>query len=57
MSFIKKSENYELKNDILFSIYLRQAIYLMQKKNTKKHWNTSIKQKIDDTGLADCCDK
>ncbi|MDH5033926.1 tetratricopeptide repeat protein [Chryseobacterium cucumeris] len=55
MSFIKKSENYELKNDILFSIYLRQAIYLMQKKEYEKALEYFHKaKKIDDTGLADC---
>ncbi|MEF9478880.1 hypothetical protein OWR28_15190 [Chryseobacterium sp. 1B4] len=32
MNFIRKSDQSPLKNDLLFSIYLRQAIYLVQKR-------------------------
>ncbi|WP_426478207.1 tetratricopeptide repeat protein [Chryseobacterium sp. CBSDS_008] len=55
MRFIQKSEKSELKNDILFSIYLRQAIYLIQKKENEKALEYFHKaKKLDDTGLADC---
>ncbi|WP_454046098.1 hypothetical protein [Chryseobacterium sp. Marseille-Q8038] len=55
MSFIKKSDNSELKNDILFSIYLRQAIYLTQKKEYEKALEYFHQaKKLDNTGLADC---
>lgn len=55
MSFIKKSDNSELKNNILFSIYLRQAIYLTQKKEYEKALEYFHQaKKLNNTGLADC---
>ncbi|EFK35214.1 ATP-dependent transcriptional regulator [Chryseobacterium gleum] len=55
MSFIRKSDPSPLKNDLLFSIYLRQAIYLVQKKDYNKALEYFHRaKKLDDTGLADC---
>jgi len=36
MSLIQKSGQSELKNDLLFSIYFRQAIYFIQKKDYER---------------------
>ncbi|KFF74848.1 hypothetical protein HX13_12705 [Chryseobacterium sp. P1-3] len=36
MRWIRQSENSELKKNILFNIYLREATYLMQKKQPQK---------------------
>ncbi|WP_431609272.1 tetratricopeptide repeat protein [Chryseobacterium sp. 'Rf worker isolate 10'] len=55
MSFIEKSGKSELKNDLLFSIYFRQAIYFIQKKNYEKALEFFHKaKKLDDSGLTDC---
>lgn len=55
MNYIKKSKESALKNDILFSIYLRQGIYLIQKKEYQKALGYFHKaRQVDDTGLADC---
>ncbi|MFS4470297.1 tetratricopeptide repeat protein [Chryseobacterium sp. T20] len=55
MNFIKKSDPSELKNDLLFSIYFRQAIYLVQKKDYGKALEYFHKaKKLDNTGLTDC---
>lgn len=55
MSSIQKSDTSELKNDLLFSIYLRQAIYLAEEKNYEKSLEYFHKaKKLDDTGLTDC---
>ncbi|PXW09751.1 hypothetical protein C8D70_11553 [Chryseobacterium sp. CBTAP 102] len=55
MNYIKKSNNSGLKNDILFSIYLRQGIYLSQKKEYEKALDYFHKaKKLNNTGLADC---
>ncbi|WP_126650334.1 tetratricopeptide repeat protein [Chryseobacterium aureum] len=55
MSFIQKSGTSELRNDLLFSIYFRQAIYHIQKKNYEKALEYFHKaKKLDDTGLSDC---
>lgn len=55
MSSIQKSDTSELKNDLLFSIYLRQAIYLAEEKNYEKALEYFHKaKKLDDTGLTDC---
>ncbi|MGV2450483.1 UNVERIFIED_CONTAM: hypothetical protein POZ17_08260 [Ralstonia mannitolilytica] len=55
MSLIRKSDHSPLKDDILFSIYFRQAIYLVQKKQYQKALGYFHKAKrLDDTGLADC---
>jgi len=55
MSFIQKSGKSELKNDLLFSIYFRQAIYFIQKKNYEKALEFFHKaKKLDDSGLTDC---
>lgn len=55
MSYIRKSGSSELKNDLLFSIYFRQAVYFIQKKNYGKalHYFHQAK-KLDNTGLTDC---
>ncbi|MBE4949269.1 tetratricopeptide repeat protein [Chryseobacterium culicis] len=55
MSYIRKSGSSELKNDLLFSIYFRQAVYFIQKKNYEKalHYFHQAK-KLDNTGLTDC---
>ncbi|PTT30617.1 hypothetical protein DBR28_15870, partial [Chryseobacterium sp. HMWF028] len=55
MSFIQKSGQSELKNDLLFSIYFRQAIYFIQKKNYEKALEFFHKaKKLDNSGLTDC---
>ncbi len=55
MSLIQKSGPSELKNDLLFSIYFRQAIYCIQKKNYEKALEYFHKaKKLDNTGLTDC---
>jgi len=55
MSLIQKSGQSELKNDLLFSIYFRQAIYFIQKKNYEKALEYFHKaKKLDNTGLTDC---
>jgi tetratricopeptide (TPR) repeat protein len=55
MSLIQKSGQSELKNDLLFSIYFRQAIYFIQKKNYEKALEYFHKaQKLDNSGLTDC---
>ncbi|CAI8873737.1 tetratricopeptide repeat protein [Chryseobacterium sp. IT-36CA2] len=55
MSFVHKSFPSELKTDLLFSIYFRQAIYFIQKKNYEKALEYFHKaKKLDDTGSTDC---
>ncbi|MCW1962528.1 tetratricopeptide repeat protein [Chryseobacterium viscerum] len=55
MSLIQKSSQSELKNDLLFSIYFRQAIYFIQKKNYEKALEYFHRaKKMDNTGLTDC---
>ncbi|WP_123921421.1 tetratricopeptide repeat protein [Chryseobacterium viscerum] len=55
MDFIHKSDTSELKNDLLFSIYFRQALYLIEKKDYGKALYYFHKaKKLDDTGLTDC---
>lgn len=55
MALIQKSGQSELKNDLLFSIYFRQAIYFVQKKNYEKALEFFHKaKKLDNTGLTDC---
>ncbi|RLJ32172.1 hypothetical protein CLU97_1620 [Chryseobacterium sp. 7] len=55
MGFIQKSGVSELKNDLLFSIYFRQAIYFIQKKNYEKALEYFHKaKKLDNSGLTDC---
>lgn len=55
MSFIQKSGRSKLRNDLLFSIYLRQALYFIQKKNYEKALDYFHKaKKLNDTGLMDC---
>ncbi|MDW9381460.1 hypothetical protein [Chryseobacterium sp. JV558] len=55
MSLIQKSGQSELKNDLLFSIYFRQAIYFTKKKNYEKALEYFHKaKKLDNTGLTDC---
>ncbi|WP_164976654.1 tetratricopeptide repeat protein [Chryseobacterium sp. CH21] len=55
MSLMHKSVTSELKNDLLFSIYFRQAIYFIHKKNYEKALEYFHKaKKLDDTGLTDC---
>lgn len=55
LNLIKKSGTSELKNNILFNIYLRQGTYLIQKKQFTKALEYFQKaRKLDDSGLADC---
>ncbi|AZA76171.1 tetratricopeptide repeat protein [Chryseobacterium sp. G0186] len=55
LNLIKKSGKSELKNNILFNIYLRQGTYLIQKKQFTKALEYFQKaRKLDDSGLADC---
>ncbi|MDR3024956.1 hypothetical protein [Chryseobacterium sp.] len=55
MSLIQKSGQSELKNDLLFSIYFRQALYFIQKKNYEKALEYFHKaKKLDNSGLTDC---
>lgn len=55
MSLIQKSGQSELKNDLLFSIYFRQAIYFIQKKDYEKALEYFHRvKKMDSTGLTDC---
>ncbi|WP_223599051.1 hypothetical protein [Chryseobacterium sp. GVT01B] len=55
MSLIQKSGQSELKKDLLFSIYFRQAIYFIQKKNYEKALEYFHKaKKMDNSGLTDC---
>lgn len=55
MSLIQKSSQSELKNDLLFSIYFRQAVYFIQKKDYGKALEYFHKaKKMDNTGLTDC---
>ncbi|WP_053328653.1 tetratricopeptide repeat protein [Chryseobacterium gallinarum] len=55
MRWIRQSENSELKKNILFNIYLREATYLMQKKQPQKALEYFQKaRRLDDTGLAAC---
>lgn len=55
MRWIRQSENSELKKNILFNIYLREATYLMEKKQPQKALEYFQKaRKLDDTGLAAC---
>ncbi|WP_142722260.1 MULTISPECIES: hypothetical protein [unclassified Chryseobacterium] len=55
MRSIQKVSSSELKNDLLFSIYFRQAIYFVRKKEYEKalfFFNKA--NKLDNTGLMDC---
>ncbi|WP_426480103.1 tetratricopeptide repeat protein [Chryseobacterium sp. R2ACT005] len=55
MSLIQKSGQSELKNDLLFSIYFRQAIYFIQKKDYERALEYFHRaKKMDNTGLTDC---
>ncbi|AZA98223.1 hypothetical protein EG359_00760 [Chryseobacterium joostei] len=55
LNLITKSGNSELKNNILFNIYLRQGTYLIEKKQPEKALEYFQKaRKLDDLGLADC---
>lgn len=55
LNLITKSGNSELKNNILFNIYLRQGTYLIEKKQPEKALEYFQKaRKLDDSGLADC---
>lgn len=55
LDLIKKSGKSDLKNDLLFNIYLRQGTYLMIKKQGKKALEAFQKaRKLDNTGLAEC---
>ncbi|NIF06202.1 hypothetical protein F3J23_12195 [Chryseobacterium sp. Tr-659] len=55
MSCIQKSGASDLKNDLLFSIYLRQGVYFIGKKQYMKALEYFQKaKKLDDTGLAEC---
>lgn len=55
MSLTQKSGKSELKNDLLFSIYFRQAIYFIQKKDYEKALEYFHRaKKMDNTGLTDC---
>ncbi|MFZ4928042.1 tetratricopeptide repeat protein [Chryseobacterium sp. Mn2064] len=55
LDYIEKEQNHALKNNILFNIYLRQATYLIQKKQKKKALEFFQKaRKLDNSGLADC---
>ncbi|WP_353145429.1 hypothetical protein [Chryseobacterium sp.] len=55
LRWIKQSKNSELKNNILFNVYLREATYLIEKKQPQKALEYFQKaRKLDDTGLADC---
>lgn len=55
LNYVQKSGDSELKNDILFNIYLREATYLIE----KKQYNEALEYfhkagKLDNTGLSEC---
>ena len=55
MNSIQKGDTLELKNDLLFSIYFRQAIYLAEEKKYEQALEYFHKaKKLDGTGLTDC---
>lgn len=55
MEYIHKSKPSELKKNILFNIYLRQALFLMDKRQDEKALEYFHKaKKLDDTGYTDC---
>lgn len=55
LDLIQTAAESELKNNILFNIYLRQAVYLVDKKQPDKALIFFKKAgKVDDNGMADC---
>ncbi|AZA83193.1 hypothetical protein C1637_19325 [Chryseobacterium lactis] len=55
LKYIQKSGQSELKNNLLFNIYLRQATYLMEKKQDTEALKYFQKaRKLDNTGYIDC---
>nr|WP_315030218.1 hypothetical protein [uncultured Chryseobacterium sp.] len=55
MDYVNKSGTSELRNTITFNIYFRQAVYLIEKKQSKKaleYFNKA--NKLDNSGLIDC---
>ncbi|ATN04801.1 hypothetical protein CRN76_05000 [Chryseobacterium indologenes] len=55
LSLVKKSHPSELTKSLLFNIYLRQATYLIERKNYKEALQNFQKAgKLDTTGYIDC---
>ncbi|REC47463.1 hypothetical protein DRF67_10480 [Chryseobacterium pennipullorum] len=55
LEYIRKTEGSEAKNNLLFNIYLRQALYLIHRKQYAQGLDYLQKaRKLNDTGLAEC---